>query len=107
MDCFRTVRAEFRDCFRTVRAEFSGLFADSPDMIFMTFFKKSWTVLRFGFDPGTDVFWFCGMFWYPNNSVANREGTKRCPVFYASEIWAILCIIIGKMNNMLFVCAFC
>ena len=37
----------------------------------------------------------------------NREGTKRCPVFYGSEIWAILCVIVGKMNNMLFVCEFC
>ena len=64
-------------------------------------------MLRFGFDPGTDVFGFCGVFWYPNNSVMNREGTKKCHVFYGSEIWAILCVIVGKMNNMLFVCEFC
>ena len=83
------------------------LVADSPDRIFETFFGQSWTVLRFGFDPETDVFGFCGVFWYPNNSVMNREGTKRCPVFYGSEIWAILCVIVGKINNMLFVCAFC
>ena len=53
-------------------------------------------MLRFGFDPGTDVFGFCGVFWYHNNSVMNREGTKRCPVLYRSEIWAILCVIVEK-----------
>ena len=76
-------------------------------MIFGTIFGQSWTVLRFGFDPGTDVFGFCGVFWYLNNSVINCEGTKRCLVFYGSEIWAILCVIVGKMNTMLFVCKFC
>ena len=50
-------------------------------------------MLRFVFDPGTDVFGFYGVFWYHNNSVMNREGTKRCPVFYRSEIWVILCVI--------------
>ena len=35
--------------------------------------------------------------------VHGREGTKRCPVLYGSEIWAILCVIVGKINNMLFV----
>ena len=29
---------------------------------------------------------FCGVFWYHSNSVTNREGTKRCPVVYGSEI---------------------
>ena len=33
--------------------------------------------------------------------VHGREGTKRCPVLYGSEIWAILCVIVGKLNNML------
>ena len=70
-------------------------------MIFGTIFEQSWTVLRFGFDPGTDVFWFCGVFWYHSNSVTNCEGTKRCPVLYGSEIWVILCVIVGKINNML------
>ena len=64
-------------------------------------------MLRFGFDPGTNVFGFCSVFLYPNNSMMNREGTKRCPVFYESEIWKILCVIVGKMNNMFFLCAFC
>ena len=81
-----------------------GLFADSTDRIFKTIFEQSWTVFRFGFDPGTDVFGFCGVFWNPNNSIMNREGIKRCPVFYGSEILAILCLIVRKMNNMLFVC---
>ena len=74
---------------------------DSPDRNFRTVFDQSQTILRFSFDPGTDVFGFCGMFWYHNNSVTNREGTKRCPVFYGSEIWAILCVIVRKINNML------
>ena len=30
----------------------------------------------------------------------NREGTKRCPVLYGSEIWAILYVITKKMNNV-------
>ena len=29
------------------------------------------------------------------------EGTERCLVLYGSEIWAILCVIVGKINNML------
>ena len=66
-------------------------------------FGQSQTVLRFGFDPGTDVFGFCGVFCYPNNLVINREGTKRCPIFYGSENLAILYVIVRKMNNMLFV----
>ena len=54
-------------------------------------------MLRFGFDPGTDVFEFCFMFWYHCNLLMNetkkkkkkvhgREGTKRCLVLYGSEI---------------------
>ena len=58
-------------------------------------------MLRFGFDLETDVYRFCGMFWYHNNLVTNYEGTKRCPVFYGSEIWAILSVIVRKINNML------
>ena len=34
--------------------------------------------------------------------VDGRKGTKRCPVLYGSEIWVILCAIVGKINNMLF-----
>ena len=86
----------FRDYFRTVRAEFSGLFSDSPNMIFGTIFEQSRTILRFGFDPGTDVFGFYGVFWYHSNSVTNREWTKRCPVLYGSKIWVILCVLLGK-----------
>ena len=58
-------------------------------------------MLRFGFDLGTDVFGFCGVFWYHNNSVTNCEWTKRSPVLYGSKIWAILCVIVEKINNML------
>ena len=29
------------------------------------------------------------------------EGIERCPVLYGFEIWAILCVIAGKINNML------
>ena len=41
------------------------------------------------------------MFWYHSNSVTNREGTKKCPVLNGSEIWAILCVIVEKINNMM------
>ena len=76
----------FRDCFRTVRVEFSGLFSDSQNRIFETILEQSGIGVRFGFDPGTDVFGFYGVFWYHSNSMTNREGTKRCPVLYGSEI---------------------
>ena len=91
----------FWDCFRTFRAKFLGLFSDSPNKIFGTIFEQSRIVLRFGFDPGIDVCGFYGVFWYHSNLVTNREGTKRCPVLYGSEIWAILCVIVGKINNMM------
>ena len=29
------------------------------------------------------------------------EGTERCLVLYGSKIWVILCVIDGKINNML------
>ena len=62
-------------------------------MIFGTIFGQSRTMLRFGFDTGTYVYGVCGVFWYHINSVTNREGTKRYPVVYGSEILAILCVI--------------
>ena len=43
-------------------------------------------MFRLGFDPKTDVFGFCGVFWYHSNSMMNREGTKRCPVLYGFGI---------------------
>ena len=78
-----------------------GLFSNSPDRILGTVFGQSGTGLRFGFDPETDVLRFYGVFWYHSNSMTNRERTKRCPVLYQSEIWAILCVIVGKINNMM------
>ena len=33
--------------------------------------------------------------------VHGHESTKRCLVLYGFEIWAILCFIVGKINNML------
>ena len=96
MTVFGQSGLNFRDCFRTVRVEFSGLCLDSPDMIFGTVFKQSQIGFRFGFDPRTDVFGFCGVFWYHSNSVMNRKGTKRCPVLYGSEIWAILYVLLEK-----------
>ena len=33
--------------------------------------------------------------------VYSCEGTERCPILYGSEIWAILCFIVRKINNML------
>ena len=64
--------------------------------IFGTGSGQSRTELRFGFDPGTDVFGFYGVFWYHSNSVMNCEGTKRCLVLYASEIWVILSVLLEK-----------
>ena len=58
-------------------------------------------MFRFGFDPRTEVFGFCGVFWYHSNSMMNRERTKKCPVLYGFGIWAILCVIFGKINNMM------
>ena len=100
-DYFGQSGLNFWDCFQTVWVEFSGLFLDSQDRIFKTVFWQSQTVFRFGFDPGIDVFGFYGMFWYHSNSMTNREGTKRCPVLYGYEIWAILCVIVEKINNMM------
>ena len=100
-DCFRTVWAEFRDCFWTVRVEFLGLFSNSRERIFGTIFGQSGTGLMFGFDQGTNVFRFCGVFWYHSNSMTNRERTKRYPVLYGFEIWVILCVIVVKINNMM------
>ena len=37
--------------------------------------RQSRTVLRFGFDPETDVFGFCCVFWYHSDSLTN--GTKN------------------------------
>ena len=41
------------------------------------------------------------MFWYHSNLVTNCEETKSCLVLYGFEIWAILYVIVGKINNML------
>ena len=98
------------DYFQTVRAEFSGLFLDNPDkilrmniVIFGTGSEQFQTRLRFSFDPGTDVFGFCGVFWYHSNSMTNRERIKMCHVLYVSEILAKLCVVYcwKKINNML------
>ena len=51
-------------------------------------------MLRFGFDPRIDAFEFCGVFWYPNNSVTNREGIRGV-LFYVGPRF-ILCVIIVK-----------
>ena len=88
--------AEFWDCFLTVRVEFSELFSNSPDMIFGTIFEQSRTEFRFGFNPGTDVYGFCGVFWYYSNSVTNHEGTKRCPVLYGSEFGPFCVLLLEK-----------
>ena len=33
--------------------------------------------------------------------VYGHEGTERCTVLCGSKIWAILCVIVGKINNLL------
>ena len=50
-------------------------------------------MLRFGFDPGTDVFGFCGVFWYPNNSVTNCEGTRGA-LFYVGPRFGPFCVLL-------------
>ena len=65
---------------------------DSPDRIFGTIFGQSWTVLRFGFDPRTDVFEFCDMFWYPNNSVMNRKGPRGALFSMGPRFWSF-CVL--------------
>ena len=62
-------------------------------MIFKTIFGQSWTMLRFGFDPETGVFEFCDVFWYPNNSVTNRERTKGV-LFYVGPRFGPFCVLL-------------
>ena len=33
--------------------------------------------------------------------IHGHEGAKKCPVLYRSEILAILCVLLEKINNML------
>ena len=106
MDYFQTVHAKFRDCYQTIRVKISGLFSYSQDMIFITVFGQSGTWFGFGFDPQTDVFGFCDVFWYHSNSMTNREGTKRCSVVYGSEMGSFCVLLLDRIicsvkNNML------
>ena len=83
-----------------------GLFSKSLDIIFETVFRQSGTWFGFDFDLETDVFGFCGVFWYHSNSVTNREGTKRCPIIYGSEIGPFCVLLLDRIicsvkNNML------
>ena len=83
-------------------AEFSGLCSDGLGLKFQDYFRQFRTKFGFGFDPGTDVFGFCGVFWYLSNSMTNRKLTKKCPVLCGSKIWVILCVMVF-MNNMQYV----
>ena len=67
MTIFGQSGLNFWDYFRTVLAEFLRLFSDSSNRIFVIVFGQSRTVLRFGFNPGIDVFRFYCMFWYHRN----------------------------------------
>ena len=58
-------------------------------------------MLRFGFDPGIDVLRFCGVFWYPNNSVMNREGTRGAIFLWVRELGHFVCYYGKILNNML------
>ena len=62
-------------------------------------------MLRFGFDPRTDVFGFCSVFWYHNDSVTNgtkmvhnREGTKRCPVFMGPKLGSFCMLLLDSLT---------
>ena len=65
-------------------------------MIFGTVFGQSRTELEFGFNPVTDVFGFCGVFWYYSNSMTNREGTKRCPVYMGPKFGPFCVLLLEK-----------
>ena len=47
--------------------------------IFRTGSGQSQTMLRFGFDPRTDVFGFCCEFWYHSDMVTNetKNGSQQ------------------------------
>ena len=92
--CLRIVQVKFWDCFRTIRDKFLVLFTDSPERIFGTIFGQFWPVLRFGFDLGIDVFGFYGVFWYPNNSVTNRERTRGA-LFYVGPTFRPFCVLLS------------
>ena len=62
-------------------------------MIFDTVFGQSGTGLRFGFDSETNVFGFCGVFWYYSNSVKNCKETKKCPVLCGLRFWSF-CVLL-------------
>ena len=84
-----------------------GLFSNSPDRVFRTVFGQSRIVLRFGFDPGIDVFGFCCLFWYHSNLLMNGtkkivhgcEGTKVLYFIWVRDLGHFVCIV-GKINNM-------
>ena len=50
-------------------------------------------MLRFCFDPGTGVFGFCGVFWYPNDLVTNPKGT-RGTLFYVGPRIGSFCVLL-------------
>ena len=90
---FQTVRVEFRDCFRTIRVEFLGLFSNSPDRIFRIVFGQSMTEFEFSFNPGTNVYEFCDVFWYHSNSVTNCQGPKGA-LFYVGPRFGPFCVLL-------------
>ena len=57
-------------------------------------------MLRYNFDPETNVFGFYGLFWYHNNSVMNREETRGALV-YMGPRFGPFCVLFWKMNNMI------
>ena len=76
--------------------EFLGLLSNSLGKNFRTVFEQFRIKFVFGFDPETYVCRFCGVSCYCNNSVMNREGSKRCLVLCGPEIRVILCVIVVK-----------
>ena len=73
---------------------FMDCVSDSSERIFGTVFEQSRTVLRFSLIPRLMSSAFFFVFCYHCNFLMNRtkkmvhgrEGTKRCPVLYGSEI---------------------
>ena len=70
-----------------------GLFSNSPGLIFWTIVGQAQTGFGFGFNPKTDVFGLCSVFWYHSNSV---------PCFmWVQDLGHFLCYCWKKLNNML------
>ena len=47
--------------------------------------------------------YFCGVFWYPNNSMMNRDGTRGA-LFYVGSKFGPFCVYCCKILNKMLLC---